>query len=452
MRKVNPNRVRTIKQGAYSDGAVIYWMSRDQRSYDNWALIYAQEKALDARVPLIVAFCLVPTFLDATIRQYRFMIDGLKEVETDLKKKHIPFFLLTGDPKLKIPRFIKTVQAGLLITDFDPLRIKMEWVTKVAKRIRIPFHQVDARNIVPCWIASPKQEWSAATLRPKISRLLDEHIEAFPKLRSHPYMWTKRMQSTSWANIENNLKVDRKVKSVAWIKPGQRAAQKQLSLFIKNGLAAYDSNRNDPTKHGQSDLSPYLHFGQLSSQRIVMDVLASSVPRAAKAAFIEELVVRRELSDNFCFYNKHYDSFEGFADWAKKTLNDHRKDKRKYIYSLKDLERANTHDPYWNAAQIEMAQTGKMHGYMRMYWAKKILEWSKSPEIAIAHAIYLNDKYELDGRDSNGYAGVMWSIGGIHDRAWNERPIFGKIRYMNDRGLSRKFNMDEYINRYLASE
>ena len=157
------------------------------------------------------------------------------------------------------------------------------------------------------------------------------------------------------------------------------------------------------------------------------------------------MIIRRELSDNFCEYEKNYDYFEGFHHWAQKSLNEHRNDEREYIYTDEQFEEADTHDPLWNAAQNQMKTTGKMHGYMRMYWAKKILEWSPSPEIALQVAINLNDKYELDGRDPNGYTGIAWSIGGIHDRAWFERPVYGKIRYMNYNGCKSKFNVFKYI-------
>ena len=165
---------------------------------------------------------------------------------------------------------------------------------------------------------------------------------------------------------------------------------------------------------------------------------------------LEELIVRRELADNFTFYNTQYASFDGFPAWAKQSLNEHRKDKREYLYSLKQFEQAETHDPLWNAAQTQMINKGKMHGYMRMYWAKKILEWTPSPEEAMMIAIYLNDKYELDGRDPNGYAGIAWSIGGVHDRAWFDRPVYGKVRYMNYRGCESKFNVKEYIRQQNA--
>lgn len=443
---INNKRVRMLKKGKAQSGPVIYWMSRDQRSNDNWALLFAQQEALDRKVSLIVCFCLVPKFLDATLRQYDFMIKGLKEVLENLKKKKISFYLLKGDPVTEIPTFVKKVDAGILVTDFEPLKIKEKWKRGVLKKISIPFYEVDAGNIVPCWIASPKQEFAAYTFRPKIHKLLDEYMDEYPSLKTHPHSWKKKVPKVSWTSVMKSLKVDKKVEPVYWIKPGEKGAKEMLEGFIKNKLARYDEDRNDPSKDGQSNLSPYLHFGQISSQRVVSEVLKCNIPRKKKLGFIEEIVVRRELSDNFCFYNKDYDNIQGIHDWAKKSHAAHRKDKRKYIYSLKQLENAKTHDELWNAAQMEMVKKGKMHGYMRMYWAKKILEWTSSPEEAIKFAIYLNDKYELDGRDTNGYVGIMWSIGGVHDRAWPSRPIFGKIRYMSFDSTKRKFNYKKYLS------
>jgi deoxyribodipyrimidine photo-lyase len=231
------------------------------------------------------------------------------------------------------------------------------------------------------------------------------------------------------------------------ITPGEKAAGKALQNFLKYGINDYEERRNDPSLEGQSGLSPYLHFGQLSSQRVALEVMKSNASKQSRDAFLEELIIRKELSDNFCFYNPNYDSFDGFPAWARKSLDEHRKDKREYRYALEQFEHAGTHDDLWNAAQNEMVIRGKMHGYMRMYWAKKILEWSESPEEAMETAIFLNDKYELDGRDPNGYTGIAWSIGGVHDRAWGERPVFGKIRYMSYHGCKSKFDVKAYIEK-----
>ncbi|MGE5438608.1 MAG: deoxyribodipyrimidine photolyase, partial [Bacteroidota bacterium] len=235
-----------------------------------------------------------------------------------------------------------------------------------------------------------------------------------------------------------------------WLTPGEGEALRTLNVFIETKAALYTEERNNPNKNVQSNLSPYLHFGQIASQRVALNMGSFVTNPGITEAFLEELIVRKELADNFCCYNENYDSFDGFPEWAKYTLNEHRADPRECIYSLEEFEKAHTHDNLWNAAQIEMVTTGKMHGYLRMYWAKKILEWTTGPEEAMKIAVYLNDKYSLDGRDPNGYTGIAWSIGGVHDRGWGERKVYGKIRYMSQYGCRRKFDAKSYINKYLG--
>jgi deoxyribodipyrimidine photo-lyase len=448
---MNKERVKLLKEKQVQLGPVVYWMSRDQRADDNWALLFAQELAIKHKQPMAVVFCLVDDFLGATLRQYSFMLEGLQQTANELNKKNMSFYLLLGQPEKQIPKFIKQYKIGSLVTDFDPLRIKRNWKKIIAEKINIPFYEVDAHNIVPCWLTSPKQEFGAYTIRPKIHKLLPEFMEDFPKIKKHPFKWTQKVPQIGWDKTIRKLTINRSVDKISWLKPGPKAAQKILKYFIKNKLRHYEQRRNDPNQDGQSNLSPYLHFGQLSAQRIAIEIQKAKVSSIAKKAFLEELIVRRELSDNFCFYNQNYDYTKSFANWAKLTLKEHKKDKRQYHYSLEEFEHARTHDDLWNAAQLEMVTRSKMHGYMRMYWAKKILEWSKSPQEAMQTAIYLNDKYELDGRDPNGYAGIAWSIGGIHDRPWPQRPIFGKIRYMSYAGCKSKFNIEQYISAYIKS-
>ncbi|MEJ2313846.1 MAG: deoxyribodipyrimidine photo-lyase [Nitrospirota bacterium] len=442
---VDRRRVRILKEGSPGGGPVLLWMQRDQRASDNWALLYAREIALELGRPLGVVFCLAPGFLGATLRQYDFMLRGLREVEEVLAKKGIPFFLLAGSPGREVPRFARKQDAALLVTDFNPLRIKLRWEAEAAGRLGVPFHQVDAHNIVPAWAASQRREYAAYTLRPKLRRLLPEFLVSFPPLRRHPHRFGGKLKANDWEGAAASLKVDSSVKPVTWLRPGERAARMTLRKFIKKRLPRY-AERNDPLSGAQSDLSPYLHFGQVSAQRCALEVMDSGAAKEPVEEFLEELIVRRELSDNFCLHCEGYDSIEAAPDWARKTLEKHRGDRRRYVYGRGEFERGETHDPLWNASQGEMVKRGKMHGYLRMYWAKKILEWSATPEEAFGTAVYLNDKYQLDGWDPNGYAGIAWSLGGVHDRAWNERPVFGKIRYMSYEGLRRKFDVQKYID------
>jgi len=378
------------------------------------------------------------------------MIEGLKEVEQKLHSLNIPFVLLLGNPKVNIPKFIETNSASFLVSDFNPLKIINSWKKEIISKIKISFHEVDAHNIVPVWKASDKLEFAAYTIRPKINRLLPEFLDDLPVIKRFDFS-KYNFKPIDWESLYKTLNIDTTVKPVEFFKPGEDSAHQLLKIFIENKLDKYSFDRNDPNKNGVSNLSIYLHFGQISAQRIALMLKKFENENASVAAFLEELIVRRELSDNFCFYNHDYDNSNGFHEWAKQSLNIHRNDKREYVYSVEEFEQAKTHDDLWNAAQLELVTIGKMHGYMRMYWAKKILEWTKSPEHALKIGIYLNDKYELDGRDPNGYVGLAWSIGGVHDRAWTERLIFGKIRYMNYNGCKRKFDVNAYINKYLNS-
>lgn len=434
------NRLRVLKEKEIKKGKdIVYWMSRDQRVKDNWSLIYAQNLAKRHNLNLKVIFCLVKDFLEATNSHFTFMLEGLKQVEYDLFKKNIPFeLLICKDVSKDLLKYIKD-NTTILLTDFDPLKIKKEWKKQILKDINCSFYEVDSHNIVPVWIASEKQEYAAYTLRPKINKLLPLYLDDFPEIKKESEIIKK--PNTNWDKLINLKKKNN------YFESGEFAASKVLKNFIKNKFEKYYLLRNDPSKNILSNLSIYLHFGQISSQKIALEInLLNNIKyEQSKNSFLEELIVRKELSDNFCNYNINYDNFNGFPNWAKETLKKHENDKREYIYSLKDLENYKTHDPLWNASQKEMILTGKMHGYLRMYWAKKILEWTKNYTDAQEISIYLNNKYELDGRDPNGYTGVAWAIGGVHDRAWFERDIFGKIRYMSFNSTSKKFDYKKYI-------
>lgn len=437
------NQIKTL-----GGGSVVYWMSRDQRVQDNWALLFARQQAQEKGVELIVIFCIFDKYPEANARHFHFMLGGLEKVETSLRNFNIPFVLLQGNPVDELALFVKKHDISVLITDFDPIRVKRNWKNMLAQKLTIPFFEVDSHNIVPCFKASNKLEYAAYTIRPKIQRLLNLFLIPFPTLEIMTKNTFPLQEKINWAEIYNNLDIDRNVIPVTWLTSGEDEAFNMLQSFINEKLDIYINQRNDPSTNGCSQLSPYLHFGQISAQRIAIEVMKADVLIEAKATFLEELIVRRELSDNYCYYNHQYDSFDGFPPWAKKTLMEHQLDERTHVYRTDEFESASTHDMLWNAAQKQMVTSGKMHGYMRMYWAKKILEWTPSPEEALKIAIYLNDKYSLDGRDPNGYVGCAWSIGGVHDRAWNQHPVYGKIRYMNESGCRRKFDIKKYINRF----
>ena len=421
-------------------------MNRDKRVDDNWAIIAAQSIALKNKVPLVVCFQYLGDFPNSNIRQYGFLFRGLLELKAKLERLNIQFILIRGDVKRGLSKIIEEKLVGTMIVDHSPLKVYQKRIKKIVNITNIPIYQIDAHNIVPVWVASEKKEYAAYTIRKKIHTNLNQFLTDYPKLIRHPYGDFIKKEH-SYDKITSKLNIDFSIKEVDWLIPGEKAAKDKLSL-LSDSLSGYDQNRNDPTKEALSNLSPYFHFGHISPQRVAFEIKNSSLTKSDKDSFLEEMIVRRELSDNFCEYESNYDHFDGFHDWAKKTLNEHRNDEREYLYPKEQFEFADTHDPLWNAAQNQMRQKGKMHGYMRMYWAKKILEWSPNPEVAMQIAIDLNDKYELDGRDPNGYAGIAWSIGGIHDRAWFERPVYGKVRYMNYNGCKSKFNVKRYIEMY----
>lgn len=442
---VDPRRVRMLNARPDMTGPVLYWMSRDQRARQNWALLFACMKSNALRRPLEVVFTLAPAFLGAPLRHYDFMFRGLEETETALRELGIPMTVLTGDPAVTLAAYAAERKAGAVVADFSPLRLTRAWKTEAAARLDCSMYEVDAHNIVPCWMASQKQEFAARTIRPKLQALLKEFLTMFPEPETRFQPYPLDHPPVPWEKLSAELRTDRSIGPVDSLTPGEAAAGRRLRLFIARGLDGYAETRNDPNSGCVSKLSPYLHFGQISAQHVALSVNACQASKPNRDAFLEELFVRKELAENFCHYNPRYDTFDALPEWAKASLAAHAGDRRDYQYTLEEFEHARTHDPLWNAAQTSLTGTGLMHGYLRMYWAKKILEWSPSPAAAFDIAVLLNDRYALDGRDPNGYTGIAWSIGGLHDRPWFERPVFGKIRYMNAAGCARKFDVQRYI-------
>lgn len=437
------------------NGPIVYWMSRDQRVQDNWALLFAQELALKQKSPLIVVHNLLPQYLGGSSRQFDFKTNSLQKVEKSLTKKNIPFYLfITNKQKSaeqQLYTFFAKESVSAVVMDFNPLRIQQQWLSEAVSKGNnngYAVYEVDAHNIIPAWELSQKQEYAAYTIRKKVHRLLPDFLTDFPRVRKHPYSLQGDTPTTDWKSIMNTGPADNVFES-AWIIPGEKAAFIEMEVFLENRLAGYAEKRNDPNQIVSSNLSPYFHYGHLAPQRVAFEAQRYNADIPSQESFLEELIVRRELADNFCYYNDKYDAVEGFPDWARKSLDEHRADAREYVYLREQFEKGETHDQLWNAAQSQLLITGKMHGYMRMYWAKKILEWTSSPEDAMKIAIYLNDMYELDGRDPNGYAGIAWSIGGVHDRAWFDRPVYGKVRYMNANGAKKKFDTELYIKTWL---
>lgn len=454
-----------------SDGqSVIYIMSRDQRVEYNPALLKAQELALDLKLPLLVVFQLYPQLGHRLKQHYDFMLGGLKELHQQLADKNIDFLVLTQDLEANSAIINNQLKPAVVVADFSPLKRASQVRSYLVDNLNCKVLMVDAHNVVPVWIASKKQEYNAYFFRRKITPLLADYLIKPAQIQNQPDFTVQKIKKTAanyapnWKRIQQAVLAQPKPQYSFAFKSGYQAAQDTLQDFLENKLIKYDQQRNDPNAEVLSNLSPYLHFGQISSLEIALAVKDYVQQKQntlsdkdyqqlsnSQDNFLEELIVRKELADNYCYYNSNYLSVTGLADWAQTTLAEHELDQREHLYSLTELDQAQTHDNAWNAAQTQMKHSGKMHGYMRMYWAKKILEWTPDAQTAIDYAVKLNDTYNLDGHDPNGYVGILWSIGGLHDRPWPERKIFGKVRYMSYDGLKRKFDLEKYINKYINS-
>ena len=436
------------EKGEQKGRYLLYWMQASQRTHDNQALETAIRMANQRSLPVLVYFELIDNFPEANLRHYTFMLEGLKEVLKDLHHLRIQL-VVNYLPSKKYPDLVAlSKKAVMVITDYGYLPFQTEWRKKYARQLPCMMMQVESDVVIPVKTASAKEEYTAGTFRPKIQHLLQDYLQPLKMTAPDHSSLGFRIKSFSISNLKeslNQLSIDSSVPPSFFYHGGASQAEKLLNQFIKEKIYQFTSLRNDPSLDYLSQMSPYLHFGQISPLYIALRVKAEA-PAEAYENYIEELIVRREVAINYVHYNPNYDQFEGLPKWARNTLEEHHYDPRQYIYSVDELEHALTHDPYWNAAQKEMIITGKMHGYMRMYWGKKILEWSTTPQEAFKRCIYLNNKYELDGRDPNGYTGIAWCFG-KHDRAWKERPIFGKIRYMNAKGLERKFDIDRYVEK-----
>ncbi len=417
---IQESRIRQLNERAPVQGRyVLYWMQQSQRAQTNHALEAAVHEANARGQGVVVAFGLTDTYPEANLRHYTFMLEGLKETAQTLEQRGIRMVLRRGSPPeiaLELGR-----EAALIVCDRGYLR-----------------HQ-----------RALKAEIGARTLRPRIHRRLADYLT---ELKEAPVGVRDANRSLRGLDLNDtdgllkSLTIDRSVGAVRRFAGGAAEARRRFAAFLKHRLARYAVNHNQPQPDDTSAMSPYLHFGQISPLFMALAVGKADAPQEAKEAFLEEMIVRRELACNFTHFTANYDAYQCIPGWAQQSLADHRRDRRPHLYSARQLETAETHDPYWNAAMREMVCTGFMHTYMRMYWGKKILEWSRTSEEGFAATLALNNKYFLDGRDPNSYTGVAW-IYGVHDRAWPSRAVFGKVRTMVAAGLERKCDIHGYVEK-----
>jgi deoxyribodipyrimidine photo-lyase len=444
-------RVTVRRGGAPAKGGrcVVYWMQRAQRGVDNHALDIAVRVGNALGLPVVVFFAGSADAAGASARHAAFAQQGLRDVEATLRERGVGF-VLRGAPRDSVEKFLTEVRAAMVVGDENPLRAHEQARRELAKCIAIPFWTVDADVVVPSRLMD-RAQYAARTIRPRLYRLLPEFLVPFENPRAERE-W-KRPRGLAAERIEDVTRgwmdLDRSVEPVqAWV-GGTQAGMARLKLFTSKLLRSYERDRNRPEVDGTSALSPYLRFGHVGPLTIALAVEHAAKRdaslKSARDAYFNELIVWRELAVNFVRYTARYDSATCAEAWAKKTIGEHARDERERLYTLRELEQGETHDDLWNAAQRQMVRFGWMHNVMRMYWAKKILEWTPSVRTAMKWAIYLNDKYELDGRDPNGYAGIAWSMVGKFDRAWSERAVFGKIRYMSPDSTGRKFDSKHYV-------
>ncbi len=446
---LNP-RVTVRRSGAPDPAGktVVYWMQRAQRALDNPALDIAVEVANALHQPVVIFFAPVPFYPHANLRHYAFLAQGIPDIAERARKRGIGF-VLRHYPEHRLTKFCEEVNASMVIGDENPLREPDHWRELATKKLSIPLWTVDADVVVPSKLLE-KEQYAARTIRPRLQARFDEFLQPQknPKAKVE---WEKpkglaALPDDGSFDITHGWKIlDRSVEPVDSFRGGTGEALKLLREFVTHKLGRYPAQHGKPEVDGTSRLSPYLHFGHISPITVALAVNNADAPGAAKDAYLNELITWRELAINFAHFNKLYDSIESAPDWAHRTLADHATDKRPVLYTREQLEAAETHDELWNAAQQQMLHAGWMHNYMRMLWAKKILEWSPSPQVAYQTAVYLNDKYFLDGRDPNGYSGVAWSMAGKFDRPWFDRPIYGTIRYMSGDAARKKFDADSYI-------
>jgi len=461
---IHPARVRWLNRDAVAAGGyVLYWMQQSQRAEANHALEYAIQRANARGEPLVVGFGLTDRYPGANLRHYRFLLEGLAETAPALERGGARFVAREGDPAdvaLALAR-----GASLVVCDGGYLRHQRAWRERVARGAGRTVVQVESDVVVPVAEASPKREWAARTIRPRILRRLDEFLVALAPTPLEQDAARVELPSGRDLDVSDpdgilaRLDIDRSVAPVsAHFRGGTAAARARLRRFLA-ALPDYAERRGDPGSDAVSRLSPYLHFGHISPLTVALAVMSAADrargtgaarTRAAAESFLEELVVRRELAVNYVWHARAtYDRFAGLPDWSRATLRAHARDPREAVYSRAALEAGRTDDPRWNAAMAEMRETGWLHNHLRMYWGKRILGWTRTPEHAFRVARDLNDKWFLDGRDPSSYANIGWLFG-LHDRPWPERAVYGTVRTMSRAGLERKLRQAVGIRRGLS--
>ncbi len=432
---------------------VLYWAQMNRRVDANHSLLYAAEIANRHRLPVLYYEELTYSYQYANDRLHTFVLQGVPETAKRLKKAGIGYvFYLRRNAQSPNDIFYQLAKdAAAVVTDDYPLFLARDHNSRVPGKLDIAYYVVDSSCVVPMSQIQTRQ-YGAYTIRPRITRLLPKFLQAPDPLRVERRFkeaipsFHVPVREGEIRELVRSCEIDHSISPSLSFEGGRLAAERLLQFFLENNLKRFDRDRNEPAEHATSHMSPYLHFGQISSLEIALAVKEHAARHHLMAdGYLEELIVRRELSFNYVGYVERPERLENLPDWARQTMKKHAGDKRNPLYMPKQLEGAETYDDLWNATQKEMMLRGKIHGYYRMYWGKKVLEWLPTYQSAVDWMIDTHGRYALDGRDPNTYTNILWCFG-LHDRAWGERPIFGKIRYMSGDSTRRKTNAKAYIN------
>ena len=456
------DRVRLLNAAPVRTAAryVLYWAQMNRRVESNHALAFAAHLANQLDLPLLCYEGLTCSYPYASDRLHTFILEGVPDMAKGLKRIGAGYvFHLRrkhSDPDDALYQVAK--DAAALVTDDYPTFIAARHNASVPAKIGIPYYAVDSSCVVPM-NRHEKREYAAYTIRPKIRRMLPAYLKpaVLPALKHRFRLpvpgFHLEVARKDIPALAASCEIDHSAPPSLAYSGGAAQAEKHLRRFLEERLRRYARERNDPSAHATSDLSPYLHFGHIASLSVALEAREHARERHLVAdEFLEELIVRRELAFNFARYSKRHGALEGnIPAWAIRSLREHARDPRPYLYRYEQFERAETHDALWNAAQKEMLLRGKIHGYYRMYWGKKIIEWSRTPEEALDTMIRLHDRWALDGRDPNTYTNILWCFG-LHDRPWSERPVFGMVRYMSLEGMRRKTGVDAYLEEIAGLE
>lgn len=448
-------RVVRLNDGVVNPRAryVLYWMQMYKRSSHNHALTWAIRQANELRLPLVVYEGLKYYYPWASDRLHTFILEGVEERRREFAELGIRYvFYLQkdrSDPRQVVAALARN--AALIVTDDFPCFIIPEHNRRVAERADVPVYAVDSNGIIPM-SKFVKEEYAAYTIRPKIHKLLPAYLKPYADDHVEIDSTGIEVECPDTTVTEENIgelvaacDVDHSVTPSRVYPGGSSAARARLGKFVSEILPRYHETRSKPDVDGSSRLSAYLHFGNISALEVALPVQEANAPEEGKEAYLEELIVRRELSFNMTRHNAAYDSLAALPAWVHKTMREHADDERPVVYSLEELEKGETHDELWNAAQREMTATGEMHNYVRMLWGKNVIAWTRTYEEAFEILVHLNNKYCLDGRNPNSYAGILWCFG-KHDRPWFDRPIFGTMRYMASHSTGKKFGSAAYID------